>query len=124
MMADNLVGDIVSIIACLVAFSYVLGVYRMVRARSRLVLLIAMSYMVATRFVILALEAAAGSSWIETHRSIIIVPQYILFAIAFGLTYYELRSFRFDVPKDAEDTDMQEKRDEFLEAQSVPMEAE
>ncbi|MEN6426090.1 MAG: hypothetical protein ABFE13_12045 [Phycisphaerales bacterium] len=99
MMAENLIADVISIIASVVAFLYVFGIWRMVRAKSRLLLLAAMAYMVATRAVILTCEAIPGVMWIETHRSIIIVPQYIIFAVAFAMTYYELRDFHFDVPR-------------------------
>ena len=106
----NLLGDTISIIASLVAFSYVLGIWHIVHARSRLVLLYAMLYMVVTRFVILTDELILpGNGWIESHRSLIIEPQYVLFAIAFAMTYYELREFRFDIPQSAEDLDTEEK---------------
>ena len=106
----NLLGDTISIIASLVAFSYVLGIWHIVHARSRLVLLYAILYMVITRFVILTDEIILpGTGWIESHRSLIIVPQYVLFAIAFAMTYYELREFRFDIPKSAEDLDTEAK---------------
>jgi hypothetical protein len=95
-MPENIIGDVISITASLIAFSFVLGIWRMVHARSRLVLLVAMLYMVITRFVIMALELSPGPSWIENHRSLIIVPQYVFFAIAFGMTYFELRGFSVD----------------------------
>jgi Na+-transporting NADH:ubiquinone oxidoreductase subunit NqrB len=97
---DNIIGDLVAVSASLVALYYVFRMWRMIHAMSRLVLLVAMLYMVATRFVILALEIVDGDSWIELHRSIVIVPQYFLFALAFGLTYYELKNFHFDIPRD------------------------
>jgi hypothetical protein len=109
MTLDNLTGDIISIVASVIAFSYVLGIWRMVRAPSRLALLVAMLYMVTTRALILVTEATAPLSWVPSHRSLIIVPQYILFAVAFGMTYYELRGFRFEVPKNQEDLDTQTK---------------
>lgn len=102
MKPENLIGDMVAIIASLVALSYVIGIWRMVRAPSRIVLIAAMLYMVISRCVILALELVPGDSWIETHRQIAIVPQYVLFAVAFGMTYYELRAFHFDVPKNGD----------------------
>jgi ABC-type multidrug transport system permease subunit len=97
---ENIIGDIVAITASLFALAYVLGMWRLVRATSRVVLLAAMVYMVVTRCVIMALELTPGDTWVELHRSIIIVPQYILFAVAFGMTYYELRDFRFGLPQD------------------------
>ena len=116
MSPANLLGDTISIIASLVAFSYVLGIWLIVHARSRMVLLYAMLYMVITRFVILTDELILpGTGWIETHRSLIIVPQYVMFAIAFAMTYYELREFRFDIPKRAEDADTEDKHLKHME---------
>jgi hypothetical protein len=123
MSPENLAGDIVSIIASLIALSFVIGVWRMVHAPSRLMLMIAMIYMVTTRFIILVFATVEGVSWIANHRSLIIVPQYVLFAVAFGMTYYELRRFHFDVPLDAEDTDTQEKHKADMDSQ-MPTTAE
>ena len=99
MNALNLTGDIISIIASLVAFSYVLGMWRMVHAPSRVVLLLAVGYMVITRIVIIVAADVSPVNWLALHRSLIIVPQYVLFAVAFAMTYYELRAFKFDVPQ-------------------------
>ena len=112
----NVLGDVISIAAALVAFSFVLGIWRMVHAPSRLVLLFAMFYMVVTRVLILYAEADPYPGWIEAHRSVVILPQYILFAVAFGMTYFELRNFHFDIPKDSEDLDTQAKHLRRMEA--------
>lgn len=109
MSPENLVADFIAIVASIVALVYVLGIWRVVHARSRMVLAAAMAYMVATRGVILIAEMIPGRGWIESHRSIIIMPQYVAFAVAFAMTYYELRRFHFDVPQDAESRDTEAK---------------
>ena len=116
MHVENIVGDIISVIAAVIAFCYVLGIWRMVHARSRLMLLMAMLYMVVTRCVILATEASTSTNWIIEHRSLVSIPQYIFFAIAFGMTYYELRNFHFEVPKSNEDLDTQAKHLRYMES--------
>lgn len=95
----NLAGDLLSLVASLVSLSFVIGVWRMVRAKSRLVLITAVAYMVITRVVIIIAIAQNEQGWIAAHRSLIIVPQYVLFAVAFGMTYFEIRNFRFEVPR-------------------------
>lgn len=89
-------GDLAGLIACLVAWSYVFGIWRMVRAPSRFVLLITISYMLLTRIILFILELDDHIDWLENHRTLIILPTYVLLAVAFGLTYYELRGFHFD----------------------------
>ena len=91
--------DLIAIIAGLVAWSYVWGMWRMVRARSRLVLLVAISFMVLTRIAfIVGMESHVN--WVAQHRALIGMPVYVLLAAGFGATYYELRNFHFDVPKE------------------------
>ena len=98
-----IIGDIVGLVACLVAFSYVWGIWRMVRSPSRMVLVVAIGYMALIRLAIFIAELDPGLSWIESHRTIIITPVYPLLAVAFGLTYYELRHFHFHVPPPPEE---------------------
>jgi hypothetical protein len=115
MRIENVLGDIVATTACFVAFLYVWGIWRMVHAKSRAFLMAAMGYMIVTRLAILLADVITPDAWWLSHRSIIIVPQYILFAIAFGLTYYELKDFRFEVPRSEEDKDTEEKHQERME---------
>lgn len=116
------VGDLIAVTASLVALYYAFRLWQMISARSRLFLLIAMGYVAVGRIFVTVATLIPGEHWVLPYRPLINVPQYILFAFAFGWTYYEIAHFNFDVPKDAEDTDMQDKRDEFLAEQSVPME--
>ena len=95
----NAVFDLLAIVAGLVAWSYMWGMWRMTRARSRLVLLIAVSLMVVTRSLIV-LAQEDHLSWIVQHRALVGMPVYVLLAAGFGWTYYELRDFHFDVPKE------------------------
>ena len=98
-MKDDTVFDLIAIIAGLIAWSYVFGMWRMVRARSRLVLLVAVSFMVLTRIAfIVGMESHVN--WVAQHRALIGMPVYVLLAAGFGATYYELRDFHFDVPKE------------------------
>jgi hypothetical protein len=115
---DNTLGDIVATTASLVALFFVFQMWRMVKAPSRLILLLGMLYMVATRVVIFFAELSHHDFWLESHRSIVIVPQYILFAVAFGMTYYELKNFNFDVPMNAEDTDTEVKHQADMKERS------
>ena len=120
MTTGNLVGDLIAIVASLVALSYVIGIWRMVHAPSRIILFVAMVYMVVTRIIVLVAEEIPGDApnWVESNRALIIVPMYILIAIAMGMTYYELRGFRFDAPKDAEDLGALAAQDKLMREQS------
>jgi predicted Na+-dependent transporter len=91
-----IIADLAGLVACLIAFSYVWGIWRMVRSPSRIALVVTIGYMALIRLVIFISELDAGISWIESHRTLIILPVYPLLALAFGMTYYELRSFHFD----------------------------
>ena len=122
MNALNLTGDLISIVASLVAFSYVLGIWRMVHAPPRAVLLLAVGYMVVTRIVIIVAADVSPANWLALHRSLIIVPQYVLFAVAFAMTYYEIRHFSFGLPKAPEERDTQRKHEADMAARSKPME--
>ena len=97
-MIPEVVFDLIAVIAGLVAWSYVWGMWRMVRARSRLVLLAAVTLMVATRLLFIAGQES-HVNWIATHRAMVGMPVYVLLAAGFALTYYELRDFHFDVQK-------------------------
>jgi hypothetical protein len=94
-MNVNIIGNVVALMACMVAFSYVWGIWRMVKAPSRLVLVITLGYMLATRLLVFYSELET-IIWVEDHRSLLTLPVYPLFALAFGMTYYELRSFHFE----------------------------
>ena len=98
----------------------------MVQAKSRLVLMLAMGYMVLQRIVILTAEMADKGwlLWIVDHRSILILPTYLLLAIAFGMTYYELRNFHFTVPLNEEDMDTQKRHEGLMKSLSKPMDKE
>ena len=115
----NAVFDLLAIVAGLVAWSYMWGMWRMTRARSRLVLLIAVSLMVVTRSLIV-LAQEDHLSWIVQHRSAVGLPVYVLLAVGFGATYYELRDFHFDVPKNAEDRDTEAKHLQRMKDNCAP----
>ncbi len=114
------VFDLLAIVAGLVALSYTIGVWRMVRSPSRVVLVIAVVVMVATRVaIVISQEDSFG--WVVRHRSMVGLPVYVLLALAFALTYYELRDFHFDVPKNAEDRDTEAKHVQRMRDNSKPM---
>ena len=117
----NFWGDVVSLLANLAALYFVIAIWTIVRSPSRAILIIAVGYMTVSRFLLLLSDAGRGVAFVESHRAIIIIPVYLLLALAFGMTYWELRTFRFDVPRDAEDRDTEAKHNQRMKDLSKPM---
>ena len=92
MNATNILGDVFAILAGSVAFAYVVGIWHLVKAPSRLMLCFAVGYMVGSRLLILGAETVNQGGWIEVHRSLLVLPVYPLLAVAFGMTYYKRRT--------------------------------
>jgi len=120
----NVISDIVAAIFILTGLAYAIGIWRMVRARSRLMLVLALSYMLVIRLLLLVLELDNVMSWTEVHRSVLILPAYVLLGTAFILTYYELKNFHFDAPQSSEDLGALAAQDKEMRQQSVPTKEE
>lgn len=95
-----LASNITASIAIAVAFVFAVLIWRKVKSPSRLWLVMAMGYAFSVRVLIAVLELDSSVSWLETHRSVFILPSYILLAAAFAVTYHEIVTFHFDVPKE------------------------
>ena len=102
MIIMTIVFNVLALILACVCLSYTIGIWHMVRAPSRLALLIMSAWLVCARVVYLVITALPPESWVkqnlETVQYIVLIanlPVYILLAYAFGLTYYELRRFHF-----------------------------
>jgi len=117
----NVGADLVAAVFITIGLVYTILIWRLVRAHSRAMLVAAMTYQLVVRLWLTVLETDNKLGWVEIHRSILILPSYVLLALAFGMTYYELRDFRFDVPKDAEDRDTEAKHIQRMKRQSKPM---
>lgn len=95
--------NVVALIAACICLSYTIGIWRMVKAPSRLVLMLMSGWLVAARSVYLVITTLPNDHWVmqnlETVQSLVLflnLPMWILLAYAFGLTYYELRRFHLN----------------------------
>ena len=117
-----LVSNIIASIAISIALVFTVLIWLRVKSPSRLLLVFAIGYALAVRLLVACLELDANVSWVETHRSIFILPSYVLLAAAFAITYHEIVTFNFDAPKDAEDRGALAAQDKEMKEMSVPME--
>lgn len=102
MIFTTVVFNILALVAACVCLSYTVGIWRMVRAPSRLALMVMSAWLVVARSVYLVITALPPESWVRENIAVVQyvvlianLPMWFLLAYAFGLTYYELRRFHF-----------------------------